>query len=129
MNSARTQTVTSAINSTFKHSLKEFEKSKLKLNVGDFVLARMTGYVPWPAKITSFTTDKRRARCYFFGSHNNGPVGVKQIIPFNNGFDTIRLVKLRHLKDFEKGVREIEIEHGIPEEKSSLMTRSLESTD
>lgn len=118
--SSHTRTITSAINSTFKNSLKEFEKSKLQLEIGDYVLSRMTGFLPWPSKITSFTKDKRRAMCYFYGSHNNGPVGVKQIIPFKDGFETIQLAKLRHLTDFNKGIREIEIENRIPEEMSSL---------
>lgn len=122
MNSAQieTRSIASAINSTFKNSLEEFEKSNVQLNIGDLILAKMSGFAPWPAKITSFTKDKRRAICYFFGSHNNGPVGVKQIIPFKDGFDTIRLVKMRHLTHFEKGISEIEIEHGIPKDLSSL---------
>lgn len=115
---ARTQSY--AIKSTFEKSLKEFEKTKTKFEVGDLVLARMTGYAPWPAKIVSFTKDGRRATCFFFGSQNQGPVGVRQMIPFKDGFDVIRLVKMQCLTDFEKGVREIEIEHHIPEDMSSL---------
>lgn len=115
-----TRQLTSIISSLFKDLVKEFENTGNKLNVGDLVLAKMTGFMPWPGKITSFTKDNRRAMCYFYGSHNNGPVGVKQIIPFEKGFETIRLVKMRYLVDFERGVRELEIEHGIPENMSSL---------
>lgn len=115
-----TQTLSSAINSTFKIALKEFQKKEVKFVVGEYVLARMRGYQPWPAKITSFTKDGSRVSCFFFGSHNNGSVSVKEMVPFIDGFDTIRLIKLRQVKDFEKGVKEIELENGIPENLSSL---------
>lgn len=113
-------TLSSAIASAFKNSLEEFHKTKHDLETDDVVLAKMTGYAPWPAKIASFSKDKRRANCYFYGSHNSGPVGVKQMIPFKDGFSTIRLVKKRNLRFFQKGIREVEIELGIPENISSL---------
>lgn len=115
-----TRTIKSAITNTFKNSLKEFEKTKHQLQIGDLVLAKMSGFEPWPGKITSFSKDKRMAKCFFYGSHDNGPVGVRQIIPFKDGLDTIRLVKLRHLVNFEKGIREIEFKLGVPESMSSL---------
>lgn len=105
---------------TFKNSVKEFRQLKRELEVGEFVLARMRGYCPWPAKIVSFTKDRRSTKCYFYGSHNNGSVNISEIIPFKDGYNTIRLIKIRCLKDFEKGIREIEIENGIPDHLSSL---------
>lgn len=33
---------------------------------------------------------------------------------------TIRLIAIRKPKDFIKGIREIEIEHGVPENLSSI---------
>lgn len=42
------------------------------------------------------------------------------MVPFLDAFDTIRLIKLRHVKYFEIGIKEIEMEHGIPENLSSL---------
>lgn len=34
------------------------------------------------------------ASCYFYGSHNNGTVTINEMVQFDDGFDTIRLVKL-----------------------------------
>lgn len=122
-----TQTLTTAINNTFKIALKEFQKKEVKFVVGGYVLARMRGYTPWPAKVTSFTKNGSHVSCYFFGSHNNGSVSVKEMVPFMDGFDTIRLIKLCHMIDFERGIKEIELEHGIPENLSSLKeTESIE---
>lgn len=115
-----TQTLTTAINNTFKIALKEVENSKTKFFVGDYVLARMKGYSPWPGKVKYFTKDKKRASIFFYGTQNNGSVDLNQMVKFSNGFDTIRLVHLRRLQDFEKGVKEIEREHGIPDHLSSL---------
>lgn len=80
----------------------------------------MKGYSPWPAKIISFTKDRKSAKCYFYGSNNNGSVKTDEIIPFKDGFDTIRLLKNFNLKDFEKGVREIENINDIPAHLSAL---------
>lgn len=121
------QTLTQVINNTFKIALKKFQKKEMMLVTGDYVLARMKGYAPWPGKIISFTKDRSRCSCYFFGSHNNGSVNVKEIVPFVDGFDTIRLISLRRLKEFEKGIIEIELENGIPEHLSSLrQTEAIE---
>lgn len=95
------------------------------MKVGDYVLARMKGYSPWPAQISTMTKNGCKANCYFFGANNNGSVDLRAIIPFENAFNVIRLLKCRKLKDFEKGVREVEIINGIPENMSSL--REIES--
>lgn len=113
-------TLLTIANSTFKTSVKEFRKTGIKLEIGDYVIARMKGYSPWPAKISSFTKNRCRALCYFYGSHNNGSVDINEIVPFSNGYDSIRLLMMRNLKDFQKGIRELEIVHGIPENLSSL---------
>lgn len=97
-----------------------FKMSGQSLQIGDFVLARMRGYSPWPSKIISFTKDRRRAKCYFYGSNNNGSVQIQEIIPFRDGFDVIRLLKIRNDNVFIKGVREVEYINGIPEHLSSL---------
>lgn len=123
----RVETLTTIINNTFKSALKDVQKKEVKFVVGGYVLARMRGYSPWPGKIISFTKDEKRVSCYFYGTHNNGPVSVTEMVPFVDGFDTIRLIKLRHLENFEKGVKEIEQEHGIPGHLSSLReTESIE---
>lgn len=105
---------------SFKKAAKHSKLSKKEFQIGDFVLARMKGYSPWPAKVISFTKDRKSANCYFFGSDNNGSVKTDQIIPFQDGFDTIRLLKMFNLKDFEKGVREIEYINKIPAHLSAL---------
>lgn len=112
------------IRNTFKQSLKEFHNSGKKLEVNDYVIARMKGYSPWGAKIVSFTKDKRRAMCYFYGSNNNGSVDTKEIIPFKSGFSAIRLLNIRNANEFAKGIREIEIENGVPEHLSVLKENS-----
>lgn len=84
----------------------------------------MSGYVPWPAKVEDFTKDRKRIKCYFYGTHNHGSVDTAKSIPFRNGFQSIRLINLRKkigpMKDFEKAVKEVEIEQGIPESLSCL---------
>lgn len=114
------QTLTQSINKTFKIALNEFQKKEVQLMVGTHLLARMKGYPPWPGKITSFTKDRSRVSCYFYGCQNNGSVSVKEILPFVDGIDTIRLLNLRRMNSFRKGVREIEMEAGVPEHLSLL---------
>lgn len=87
----------------------------------------MCGYCPWPAKIVGSTQNHRRVKCYFYGSHNNGTVDVNRVIPFEKGLEVIRLINLRHTKNFAKEIREIEIENGVPEELSAL--REMQSIE
>lgn len=42
------------------------------------------------------------------------------MVPFENGFETIRLIAIREPTDFKKAVREVEIKYGIPEHLSSI---------
>lgn len=116
--SQNVQTLQTIINNTFKTSLREFQTTEKMLKVGDHVMAKMRGYSPWPARIISFTKGQRSAKCYFYGSHNNGSVTIKEIVPFENASETIRLIATRKPIDFIKGVREIEIERGISQDQS-----------
>lgn len=88
--------------------------------IDDLILGRMRGYPPWPARICSFTKDKRSASCYFYGACNNGPINVSKIVPFADAYEVIRLLAIRDPNNFKKGVRELELEIGIPEHLSSL---------
>lgn len=97
-----------------------FHESGKQLSVGDAVIARMRGFHPWPGRIQSIMPKSKRINCYFFGTHNTGPVGSKNIMPFDGARETIRLVVLRSPKGYVKGVKEIEIEYGVPEELSCL---------
>lgn len=87
----------------------------------------MRGYPPWPAKVLGFTKNGQKIKCSFYGSHNTGSVGIDQAIPFLESFECIRLIKIRNPREFIKGVREIEIEQGIPNIASSL--RDYESIE
>lgn len=120
MNRPKCPTLQNAIDASFEKLKKTFAGTKKQPNVGDFMLARMRGYAPWPSKITDFTKDRKRAKCYFYGSHNNGSVDVNQIVPFADAYELIRLINMRKPVDFAKGVKEVEIENGISHELSSL---------
>lgn len=108
------------IDSTFKQEAKRFENSREKFEKGDAVLAKMSGHCAWPARIDDFTKNGRRIKCFFYGSHNTGTVDINQTIPFKNAFSIIRLINLRKTRDYAKGIREIEIQYGIPDELSAL---------
>lgn len=108
------------IDDTFESITKKFAESKKELNIGDIVLGRMRGYTPWAARICSFTKDKKSAGCYFYGSHNNGPVNTSKMVPFKDGFEVIRLIAIRDPYDFVKGIKEVELEIGIPDDRSCI---------
>lgn len=113
-------TIQHYIDDAFKNELQKFIKNETQLKKGDAVLARMKGFDPWPARIVDFSNNQKIAKCFFFGTNNIGPVGTKNIILFANAFETVRLICLRNPNCFVKGVREIEIESGIPNEFSCL---------
>lgn len=113
-------TLQSLIDSMFKKEAKRFENLSETFAVRDAVLAKMSGYCPWPSRIDGFTKNGRRMKCYFYGSNNIGTVDVNQAIPFKDTFALIRLIKLRNPPQFVKGVKEIELQYGIPEERSAL---------
>lgn len=122
----RKLTLQQLIDNSFKASLKDFQNSGKQLDVGDCVIARMRGYCPWPAKITGITKDRRRIKCYFYGSHDNGSVDAKQVIPFEDAHETIRLLCIRRPNEFIKGIREAELENGVPDELSCIrLTESV----
>lgn len=113
-------TLQNLIDRTFKTEANKFAISGAKFKIGDPILAKFSGYCPWPSRLEGFTKNGRRIRCFFYGTHNTGSVDLNQAIPFRNSFEIIRLINLRNTRDFAKGVREIEIENGVPEELSSL---------
>lgn len=106
------------IDAAFERELRVFHESDDKLNVGDAVLARMKGFLPWPGCVEGFASNNKMVRIYFFGTHNSGPVGSKNIVPFSVGRETVRLVCLRPPDLYTKGVKEIEIKIGIPDKSS-----------
>lgn len=117
-------TLQSIIDKTFKQELQDYKKTGHHLKKGDPVLAQMSGYVAWPARIEDFTKNGKRLKCYFYGTHDRGTVDATRAIPFANGFQSIRLINLRKkigpMRDFAKGIKELEIEQNVPENLSSL---------
>lgn len=87
---------------------------------GQVVLAKMAGYCPWPARIEGFTKNRLRIKCYFYGTMNRGTVDTNKTIPFQNAHEMVRLINIRSPKYFAKGVKELEVEQGVPPELSSL---------
>lgn len=128
--SFRTQNVPTLqhfIDATFQKQLKIFHESGKQLNVGDAVVARMKGYLPWPGRVENFTSNNKTVNCYFFGTHDSGLVGSKNIIPFSFALETVRLVCLRSPNRYIKGVMEIEMACGVPDELSCM--NELKSTN
>lgn len=105
---------------SFENQLLNFQKSGINLKKGDYILAKMRGYNPWPARIIDFSGNNKNINCYFYGTNNIGLVGIKHAIPFADSFETVRLICLRNLNGFVKGVKEIETKFGIPNHLSCL---------
>lgn len=108
------------IDTAYQKELKKYHESGKELSVGDTVMARMRGFLPWPSRVHSIGPNKKTITCYFFGTHNSGTVGSKNIMPFDCAIETVRFVSLRAPSGYIKGVKEIEFERGVPEEMSCL---------
>lgn len=115
-----TPTLQSVINAAFREAKKKFGESKKQLKSDDYVLAQMRGYAPWPSKIVDFTKNGQRAKCFFYGTRNFGMVETNQIIPFTDAVELVRLINMRNPMNYAKGVRELEIDLGIPSNSSVL---------
>lgn len=117
---AKTPKLKDLVDAQFQKELQTFIESKQQLQIGDRVLARMKTLAPWPGRIECFSSHGKIVACYFFGTHNRGPVGSRNIIPFAVASETARLVCLRAPNAYIKGIEEIEIESGVPRELSCL---------
>lgn len=128
----------SQVGSTIEKSLKQLidgawrlcKKKKKEnntiLNENQIVLSKMKSYSPWPAKILSFTKNRKSATVYFYGTHNSGRVDESEIINFEDAHEVIRLLLLRpNLIGFTKGILEVEREMNVPEELSITNQKSL----
>lgn len=80
----------------------------------------MKGYAPWPGRVLNFTSNKKMVKCFFFGTHNEGPVGSKNIVPYQFARESVRLVLLRSPAFYSKGIKELEIEYSVPADLSRL---------
>lgn len=117
---SKTPTLKYLIDSAFQTQLKLFNESKQPLAVGDAVLARMKGFLPWPARIDNFASNNKIINCYFYGTNNSGPVGSKNVLPYVLARETVRLACLRSQDKYIKGVKEIEVAFNVPDELSYL---------
>lgn len=114
------RTLTQFINSSWIESKKNFQQSAQPIQIGDIVMAKMRTFSAWPGKVTSFTKDKKRAHIYFFGTNNAGSVEVNEIVPFHRCQNAIKLLLLRPVSLFHKGILEIETLFNVPIENSLL---------
>lgn len=110
------KTLTQLINTAWRKC--KIANKGMELVPGQIVLAKMKGYSPWPAVIREFNKNKKRIQLYFFGTNNNGHAGVVEVVLFELCTDVVRLLLLRPLASFTKGVREAENILGIDEEDS-----------
>lgn len=121
----RTKTIAELANDAWKLCKFNSKRTNIPLEIGQFVMAKMKSYAPWAAKITGFTQNRKKAYVYFYGTHNSGSVEVNEIILFQDSDQVIRMLLLRHLDCFSKGIKEIEIELGIPVELSITNRNTL----
>lgn len=112
------KTLNQLIDEAWRELKKEKKRNKVVLVEDEPVMAKMSGFPAWPARIISFTKNRKGTTTYFYGTHNAGPVPEDQIVQFDGAQNIIRLLLLRRLDGFAKGVREIEIEKNVPIEMS-----------
>lgn len=89
-----------------------------ELTIGQVVLSKMKGYSPWPGTVRGFTKNKKRVQILFFGTNNNGSDDVGETVSLELCHEVIRLLLLRPLPSFSKGIREAEVFLGIPDDQS-----------
>lgn len=112
------KTLNQFISDEWNQCKKKYKETKNILEIGLIVMAQMRGYSAWPSRIISIS--KKRANVFFYGTSNTGGVDVANIVPMEYCAEVIRLLLIRKTADFAKGVREAEIQQGIPDEKSVL---------
>lgn len=93
------------------------DKNEFCLN--DIVMAKVRGFSPWPGKVVEIV--KNRMKIEFYGanvSEKFGFVNRDELAFFKNCVDLIQIILERNpLKEhkFRKGVKEAEIDCGVPE--------------
>lgn len=94
-------------------------QEKNEFCVNDIVMAKVRGFSPWPGKIIEIV--KNRIKIEFYGanvSEKFGFVNRVELAFFKNCADLIHIILERNsLKEllFRKGVKEAEIDCGVPE--------------
>lgn len=118
--SAAPKTLNNFINCSWRECKREFHQSGQSIKTNDIVMAKMRTFSAWPGRLTGYTKDKKRAHIRFFGTHDVGSVDIKEIVPFNQCQSVIKLLLVRQVGPFHKGILEIEAILNIPPEKSLL---------
>lgn len=114
----RSKTLAELSNDAWKRCKKHTKSQQIIFQIDQYVMAKMMSFSPWPAKITGFTKNRKKAYVYFFGTNNSGSVEINEITSFHDAEEVIRMQLLRHLSHFAKGIKEVETELGIPVELS-----------
>lgn len=94
------------------------ENTNDELKEGQVILAKMRGWSPWPCIIEKFTANRKRAKVHFFGTNQTGTIEIKESVRMEKANEIIKLLLLRSLDFFWRGIREAEGVLGISEEHS-----------
>lgn len=95
---------------------KNDNKENYFVQVNDIVMAKVRGHLAWPA-IVKDIVNKNNAKVEFFGAKHYekyGFVNIKEITPFANSIDVIRLTLKKNNPKFNKAISETEIACGVP---------------
>lgn len=115
---SRSKTIAELANDAWKLCKAQDKNRLMTFKEDQCVIAKMKSYAPWPSKILGFTKNRKKVHVYFYGTHNSGSVEINEITPFQYSDEVIRLLLLRNLEFFAKGIMEAEIQLGIPAELS-----------
>lgn len=118
------KTLNNLINDAWKVCKRDYLALNKQPEIGDIVMAKMKSYSAWPDRVHGFTKDKKRVQIYFFGTHYTGSVDAKETVAFHHSESVIRLLLLRMVGPFHKGISEIEAILGISHEHSLLRERN-----
>ncbi|XP_052122984.1 uncharacterized protein LOC113208302 isoform X2 [Frankliniella occidentalis] len=87
-----------------------------KLEVGDFVFAKLKGYPPWPAKIDQIESvitggkEKKRYNIYFFGTHQTSNLRESALFPYDHPNSPQIVEKWGKKLKFHDALKELERE-------------------
>lgn len=90
--------------------------------IGEIVIAKMRSYKPWPARILN-ENGKTVYWVKFYGKGSHGSVKKVDCISFDKAIECILLFlkcSPNKFDDFNRSIREAEIDLGIPNERSLL---------
>lgn len=119
-NKPTVKSLNETINEAWKKCKAEFKLLGESIDRKNFVMAKMSGYSAWPARIDDFTKNGKRAHVFFYGSNNTGSADISEIVPFGQCYDVIRLLLLRKCAQFRRSIIDIELSLNVPDELSLL---------